>query len=424
VGPDHVRRQALNFEFDHSLLEKDSEMRLSRAQNDLIRHVLFLSGVGIIVLACGSNKGKLPSSDDDGGSHSGGTQNESPSDGGTGGSTENGGNPNGGTSAAGSPDQGGEAMGGGAGAAGAGGQGGWDPPPGVGGEGGTTTVQPMGGTGNGPSASCVYSTEGSEAPPEEPETGGTNAGGEGGGGPRPTVTVLKNAFVGTYLADENGKALYAYGRDLPGDCENVPITNCFEDCAVSWPIFDAAPRLVAEGLDDSLFGRIERMDKQEDGTYKLNYHTTYRGWPLYYYKSDLLPGDVKGQGKGSIWHLAEVVLPNMVIIRMGSGETEKRTLADEFGHTLYVSSEDSVGTATTDPVSTCTGSCLDDFRPFMLRYLSPVSYIDPANLSVFVRSDGSQQLAYKGAPLYYSPLDLRSGDMNGLAIAGFTWAAP
>lgn len=271
----------------------------------------------------------------------------------------------------------------------------------------------QGGMRGGLPEACDFHTEPPEYEPSEPTE--PAAGGEGGGGPGHTITVYKNQFVGAHLADGEGKALYAYGRDFPGDCNYPPITHCYDDCAIAWPIFDAVPRLLPPELDPALFGRIERAD----GTFQ----TTYRGWPLYYYKNDVLAGDAKGHARG-VWHLAEIVLPNIVVIRIGEGDDERRTLADEGGRTLYVYAEDTAGAETTSPLSACSGECLESFQPFMLKYLSPVAYVDEKLLSTFVRADGQQQIAYRGVPLYRSNDDARSGDMNGTRHEGFTWAVP
>jgi predicted lipoprotein with Yx(FWY)xxD motif len=244
-------------------------------------------------------------------------------------------------------------------------------------------------------------------------TGGVDAGdgGAGGAAPVPTVTSQKNAFVGNYLADGAGKALYVYGADAAGDCDNPPISNCSADCAVSWPPFNGEPRVLGAGLDPALFGEILRGDGLTQ--------TTYRGWPLYYYKNDLAAGDVKGQAVGKIWHLASLVLPNVVILRVGT----IRSLGDGEGHALYASAADTVGSAVAPPVSTCSGACLQANPAFQPAYASPVSYLNAGDFSFFVRSDGGVQLAYKGAPLYRSLLDTRSGTLNGV-VNGWSSVTP
>lgn len=243
-------------------------------------------------------------------------------------------------------------------------------------------------------------------------TGG--AGGSAGApGPALTVTLQTSPFVGTYLADAAGRTLYTFGNDLPGDCHTPPVSNCVTDCLISWPIFPAGARVLAPGLDDAAFGAIHR----DDGTWQ----TTYYGWPLYYYKTDLLLGQVAGQAKGKTWHIVEKKLPAVFIMKPQS----LKYLADASGHTLYVSANDQAGSAASDPVSNCTGSCLTTFEPFHEKNFSVVTSLLIADFASFVRADkGSLQVSYKGMPLYRAVTDLKSGDMNGTAVSGFTAAVP
>lgn len=237
--------------------------------------------------------------------------------------------------------------------------------------------------------------------------------GEGGGGPTgPTVTLQTSPFVGGYLADAAGRTLYTYGADRAGDCSTPPVSNCTADCLVSWPVFDAGGRELPPELSDAGFGTIARAEG--------GYQTTYMGWPLYYYKTDLTLGQMAGQGKGKIWFVAEVSPPSIVIMKAGAN----KYLADAAGRTLYVSAADQVGTSEVDPVSNCSGECLQTFEGFNDKKLSPVSVLEPLDFSVFVQSAGKLQLAYKGMPLYRAATDLKSGDMTGTLVAGFTAAVP
>jgi predicted lipoprotein with Yx(FWY)xxD motif len=267
---------------------------------------------------------------------------------------------------------------------------------------------------------CAYHTS---APPSEAGTGGgggsggsggTAGGGGSGGAANPaTVTLQVNAFVGNYLADANGRTLYTYGADLPGDCHTPPQSTCTADCTLTWPPFDAGSRVLAAGLSDAAFGSIERAD----GTHQ----TTYMGWPLYYYKSDAALGQVGGQGKGKTWHVAKLNPPAVTIMKAGS----VKYLGDAAGHTIYVSAADQAGTADKDPVSACAGDCLKVFEPFDPKAFSVVTSLDTQDFIVFVRKGkGGLQLAYKGLPLYRAATDLKSGDMNGAAVTGFTPAVP
>lgn len=247
------------------------------------------------------------------------------------------------------------------------------------------------------------------------ETGGTGGTGGGGGaaGAALTVTVQTSPFVGTYLADATGRTLYTYGNDLPGDCNTPPVSNCFNDCVISWPIFYDSTRVLAPGLDAGAFGAILRSD----GVWQ----TTYYGWPIYYYKTDLLLGQVVGQGKAKTWHIVEKKPPGVNIMRPGTF----RYLGDVSGHTLYVSANDVVGTATSDPISNCTGSCLATFEPFHEKNFSVVTSLLQADFGSFVRpGTTSIHVAYKGQPLYRAATDLKSGEMNGTSVTGFTAALP
>jgi predicted lipoprotein with Yx(FWY)xxD motif len=235
------------------------------------------------------------------------------------------------------------------------------------------------------------------------------SGGEGGEPPFFSVTVRKHPILGEYLADSNGKSLYIWGPDYPGSCEVVPVSNCYLDCEKSWPIFPASPRILVDTLDDSLFGDFERTN----GDMQM----TYLGWPLYYYKDDVKAGDTIGHGKG-YWYLAQVKMPNLLIIRIG----EAKGLGDEYGYPLYVYEGDTVGTETADPVSACTGECLNDFRPFYLRNLVPITKLDLRRFSYFVRDDGELQIADRGKPLYWSNADEAPSQLNGLETPGWTMA--
>ena len=251
--------------------------------------------------------------------------------------------------------------------------------------------------------SCLYHT----APPMD------EAGGAGGAAPGPNIVSQPSPFVGLYLTDGAGRTLYTYGADLAGDCHTPPKSTCVADCLVSWPIFEAGARVLGAGLDDANFGSIQR----EDGLWQ----TTYRGWPLYYYKTDLTLGQMAGQGKGKIWHVAEVVLPSVTIMKAGT----LKYLADIDGHTLYVSAADQVGTLLDDPISNCSGTCLDTFEPFHEKNFSTVTILEPLDFTVFVRHGaGGLQLSYKGQPLYRAATDVKSGDMTGTATTGFTAAIP
>ena len=159
--------------------------------------------------------------------------------------------------------------------------------------------------------------------------------------------------------------------------------------------------------------------RRADGVSQI---TTYYGWPLYYYRSDTASGVINGQGKSKTWHVATIIPHNIMIMR---DKTNPRYIADGNGRTLYVFASDTAGTAGSDPVSACTGACLDQYPPLLKNRINAVSSLPPDDLSLFVRPDmGRQQVAYKGAPLYLSAADMRSGDQKGVAMGWTVAAAP
>jgi predicted lipoprotein with Yx(FWY)xxD motif len=113
-----------------------------------------------------------------------------------------------------------------------------------------------------------------------------------------TITLLTaEAPFGTYLTDSAGRALYMWDADREGS------STCYGDCAAEWPpltVGDAAE--AGPNVDASLIGTVARTD----GTQQV----TYGGWPLYYFESDVQPGELSGQGDtgfGAVWW---VVAPN------------------------------------------------------------------------------------------------------------------
>lgn len=104
-----------------------------------------------------------------------------------------------------------------------------------------------------------------------------------------TVGLASDETLGTFLVDGEGMTLYRFEDDDPGNGTSA----CYDACAERWPVFFAADIRVPEGLELTDFQGFVR----EDGTAQ----TTYKGWPLYRYFEDKLPGDVKGQGLGDVW---------------------------------------------------------------------------------------------------------------------------
>jgi len=96
--------------------------------------------------------------------------------------------------------------------------------------------------------------------------------------------------LGTILVDPDGFTLYIFTVDGEGE------SACYDDCAATWPPVPA-DTAVSSGLDQSIFGSIERTDGIEQ--------LTVNGMPLYRYAPDANPGDTTGQGVNDVWFVVD-----------------------------------------------------------------------------------------------------------------------
>jgi predicted lipoprotein with Yx(FWY)xxD motif len=73
-------------------------------------------------------------------------------------------------------------------------------------------------------------------------------------------------------------------------------------------------------------------------------------------------------------------------------------------------------------VSTCEGACADAWPPLTVDSAEGVAAGDGVDgtLAAFERSDGTLQVSYDGAPLYYFARDTAPGEINGHG-AGDAW---
>jgi predicted lipoprotein with Yx(FWY)xxD motif len=106
------------------------------------------------------------------------------------------------------------------------------------------------------------------------------------------VKLAEKAEIGKYLADSAGMTLYWFKKDSTGH------SACAGTCVDNWPLFYREKVAPPSGLNVDEFGTITR----EDGAKQ----TTFRGYPLYYYKGDSTAGDTKGNNMMGIWY---VVVP-------------------------------------------------------------------------------------------------------------------
>ena len=106
-----------------------------------------------------------------------------------------------------------------------------------------------------------------------------------------TVAVASTK-LGSVLVDGNGMTLYAYMKDTQGQP-----SVCAGACAVSWPPLEAGAATAGAGIDAAKLSTIARPDGSTQ--------VAYNGWPLYGYAKDVGPGDVTGQGVGTVWYVMD-----------------------------------------------------------------------------------------------------------------------
>src|SRR5262249_33648322 len=129
--------------------------------------------------------------------------------------------------------------------------------------------------------------------------GGTGSGGTGNtnnnnGNPGVDVTTRSSAALGNFLVSGDGRTLYYFRLDLPGDAGHAPVSNCTGTCVPLWPIFHVTAPTLAAGLNAADFGEFVRFDGVKQSTYK--------GWPLYFYAGDSKAGDTNGDNF-EVWYV-------------------------------------------------------------------------------------------------------------------------
>jgi len=105
------------------------------------------------------------------------------------------------------------------------------------------------------------------------------------------IKLAKKDGIGTYLTDAEGKTLYWFKKDTPGQ------SACAGPCVEKWPLYYREAVATPEGIAASDFATIERSDGQKQ--------TTFRGYPLYYWVGDTKPGDTSGQGVKEVWYVID-----------------------------------------------------------------------------------------------------------------------
>ena len=107
-----------------------------------------------------------------------------------------------------------------------------------------------------------------------------------------SVNISANKFLGSYLVNQSGFALYYYSSDGSAGGASA----CYGDCAKTWKPFYAEKITLPDSLNSPDFATMTRTDGSKQ--------TTFKGWPLYLYSRDQAAGDVFGNGKEkNLWHV-------------------------------------------------------------------------------------------------------------------------
>jgi len=98
---------------------------------------------------------------------------------------------------------------------------------------------------------------------------------------------ISDTSKGKVLVDGKGMTLYTLDRDTaPGK------SSCNGQCATNWP-----PLMVSGDAKDA--GSWTVVVRDDGGK-----QWAYKGKPLYFWKDDKKPGDMDGDNRNNVWHVA------------------------------------------------------------------------------------------------------------------------
>ncbi|MFN8378861.1 MAG: hypothetical protein U0452_09335 [Anaerolineae bacterium] len=208
----------------------------------------------------------------------------------------------------------------------------------------------------------------------------------------PQIGLGGNSELGDFLVAANGFTLYTFANDTSG------VSNCSGDCAANWPplTVDSPDALSVQPGLVGTFGTIERADG--------GYQATLNGMPLYFWVNDAQPGDSTGHLVRDVWFVAK--LPT---IAAAASDEFGSILTGPNGMTLYTFAND------TDGTSACVDGCAVAWPPLTVAAGEEVTVGEGVSgeVGTIERADGSLQVTYNGAPLYYWMNDVIPGDTTG-----------
>lgn len=227
------------------------------------------------------------------------------------------------------------------------------------------------------------------------------------------IQIANDAKFGAVLTDSAGKTLYFFASDVAGT------PNCTGACETTWPPYYSANASTDLNVKISEVSTVVRAGGKKQSTYK--------GYPLYYFKDDAEAGQIKGDGVAGIWFVAKpdysIMMANAQLIGAnGTQYTKTYTegvgktvyLTDATGRTLYAFSPDknNKNTFTTDLAK---NGIWPVYEAAELKGLPSVITKDLFSV-IDVTTIGKKQLTYKGWPLYYFAQDAIRGDNKGVSM--------
>lgn len=227
---------------------------------------------------------------------------------------------------------------------------------------------------------------------------------------------LGTTTLGQVLTGADGKTLYFLASDVNGDA------TCTGSCLDNWPIFYAENFTLSNGLKQTDFSTITRTDNTKQ--------TTFKGWPLYYYKNDTKAGDVAGENIGNVWQVAKPNYTVMLASRQLVGndgknylfDTKEGTgnslfLVDSVGRTLYAYANDKFNLNKYTRADLSNNPTWPIYETATIGELpSALKRSDFAVITVPL-STPKTQLTFKGWPLYYfGPDNGQRGATKGVNV--------
>ncbi|WP_295422045.1 c-type cytochrome [Sulfurovum sp.] len=191
-----------------------------------------------------------------------------------------------------------------------------------------------------------------------------------------------------FLVDTDTMSLYTFDKDA------LNKSNCDAECQKIWPLFEGANT----GSEDI---------KVLEGTD----HLAYRKHPLYYFANDKAPGDVLGNNVKDVWHLVHAPAGSTDSQTALSKTLIKQTfLTDKDQRALYTFDNDTNGVSNCYDSTPTSGTGCESIWPVF--YSADLGALPEgttaADFTVINRDavrakegEPTQQVAYKGKPLYY-----------------------